>query len=164
VIVNFSSAAAILGVPGRSLYCASKFALEGMTEALAKEVEHWGIRVFLVVPGAFRTPFSNTCVVAKGGGSEGSVSEVYRDTPADKMVRLTKNMEAEGRLKGDPSKAAQRVVEVVDRMGMVADADDAGLFRLFLGSDCLQAVRTKMDALGKNYAAGDAFARSTDLI
>lgn len=166
VIVNYSSGAALLGVPGRSLYCASKFALEGMTEALAKEVEHWGIRVFLVVPGAFKTPFSDTCIVAeRGDGGDGEfVSEAYRDTPADRMVRLTKNMEAEGRLKGDPAKAAQRVVEAVDRVGMAADADDAGLFRLFLGSDCLGAVRTKMNALAKNYAAGEAVARSTDFV
>ncbi|KXJ86333.1 hypothetical protein Micbo1qcDRAFT_219692 [Microdochium bolleyi] len=166
-IVNFSSGAALIGVPGRSLYCASKFALEGMTEALAKEVEPWGIRVLLVVPGAFKTPFSDTCVVAQRGGSESGVSEAYRGTPADKMVRLTRNMAAEGLLKGDPAKAAQRVVEAVTgRIGggvVVGTEEPQEPLRLFLGSDCLRAVRIKMDALSANYDAVEAAAQSTDL-
>ncbi|KAH7027917.1 uncharacterized protein B0I36DRAFT_375561 [Microdochium trichocladiopsis] len=161
VIVNFSSGAALIGVPGRSLYCASKFALEGMTEALAKEVEPWGIRVFLVVPGAFKTPFSDTCVVAERGGE--AVSNAYRGTPADRIVRMTKNMAAEGLLKGDPDKAAQRVVEAVEGTGMAAGVDELALFRLVLGSDCLRAVRIKMDALQANYSAVEAIAQSTDL-
>ncbi|KAJ1328001.1 3-oxoacyl-[acyl-carrier protein] reductase [Microdochium nivale] len=165
VIVNYSSGAALLGVPGRSLYCASKFALEGMTESLAKEIEPWGIRVLLVVPGAFKTPFADTCMVARRGGEAG-VSEAYRGTPADKIVRLTRNLAAEGLLKGDPAKAARRVVEaVMGRNGGTAAGGEQrpGPLRLFLGSDCLQAVRIKMDALKRNYDDMEAIAQSTDL-
>ncbi len=54
-IINVSSVAGRMGLPGEAFYCASKFALEGFTESLAFEVERFGIRVCVVEPGAFRT-------------------------------------------------------------------------------------------------------------
>ena len=58
-IVMVSSLSGLLGVPGSSAYCASKFALEGATEALRNEVGRFGIRVALVEPGAYLTGMSN---------------------------------------------------------------------------------------------------------
>src|SRR3712207_7123556 len=54
-IVNMSSTAGLVGFEGSSLYCGAKFALEGTSEALAKEIEPFGIKVTLIEPGAFRT-------------------------------------------------------------------------------------------------------------
>ncbi|WP_234346694.1 SDR family NAD(P)-dependent oxidoreductase [Cellulomonas timonensis] len=56
-IVNVSSVLGLTAVPGWALYCAGKFALEGLTEALAGEVAESGIDVTLVEPGYFRTSF-----------------------------------------------------------------------------------------------------------
>lgn len=57
-IVNMSSTAGLVGFGGSSIYCATKFAVEGMSEALAKEVESFGIKITLIEPGAFRTNFN----------------------------------------------------------------------------------------------------------
>jgi NAD(P)-dependent dehydrogenase (short-subunit alcohol dehydrogenase family) len=58
VIVQMSSVGGQLAYPGFGAYCASTFALEGLSEALASEVAPHGIRVLIVEPGAFRTSFS----------------------------------------------------------------------------------------------------------
>lgn len=63
-IVNMSSTAGLVGFPGSSLYCGSKFALEGTSEALAKEVESFGVKVTLIEPGAFRTDFNGRSLAA----------------------------------------------------------------------------------------------------
>jgi short-subunit dehydrogenase len=56
-IVNVSSIAGMIGNPGSGYYCATKFAVEGLSQALAKEVAPLGIRVTLIEPGPFRTDF-----------------------------------------------------------------------------------------------------------
>ena len=58
LIVNMSSLAGLLGLPFESFYSASKFALEGLTEALRLEVAPFGVRVVLIEPGNFRTGFT----------------------------------------------------------------------------------------------------------
>ncbi|RYO89724.1 hypothetical protein DL766_001453 [Monosporascus sp. MC13-8B] len=170
-IVNVSSASGFIARPGRSLYCASKFALEGATEALAHEVRPFGIRVLLVEPGAFRTPFADTCVVAArglAGDGDGMVSAPYRGTPVDDLVRATRDMGAHGGLRGDPAKAARRIAEVVGGTGMAAGLDLAEgkgevPFRLLLGPDCARVFVGKLDALRRNYDVVEAMAMSTDL-
>ena len=54
-IVIVSSESAFAGQPGNSPYCASKWAVEGWAESLAYEVDHFGIEVILVEPGAYKT-------------------------------------------------------------------------------------------------------------
>ena len=56
-IVNLSSMGGLIGNPGTGYYCATKFAVEAMSQSLAKEAAHLGIRVTLVEPGPFRTDF-----------------------------------------------------------------------------------------------------------
>lgn len=63
IIVNISSGAVRFGYPNGSAYVSSKFALEGLSECMAYEIEPYGLRVVLVEPGFVRTNFSN--VVAK---------------------------------------------------------------------------------------------------
>jgi NAD(P)-dependent dehydrogenase (short-subunit alcohol dehydrogenase family) len=64
-IVNISSGAGRLGYPGASVYVSSKFAVEGLSESIAYELEPFGIRVILVEPGVIRTNFANGMVFAK---------------------------------------------------------------------------------------------------
>jgi NAD(P)-dependent dehydrogenase (short-subunit alcohol dehydrogenase family) len=58
IIINISSISGLIGLPFHGLYCASKFAIEGLTEALGVEVKPFGIRVVLLEPGDFRTGFT----------------------------------------------------------------------------------------------------------
>jgi len=65
IIVNMSSGAGRLGYPGGSAYISTKFAVEGLSESMAYELEPFGIKVVLVEPGVIRTNFANATVVAK---------------------------------------------------------------------------------------------------
>jgi NAD(P)-dependent dehydrogenase (short-subunit alcohol dehydrogenase family) len=65
IIVNMSSGAGRLGYPGGSAYISTKFAVEGLSESMAYELEPFGIKVVLVEPGVIRTNFANAMVVAK---------------------------------------------------------------------------------------------------
>ena len=65
IIVNMSSGAGRLGYPGGSAYVSTKFAVEGLSESMAYELEPFGIKVVLVEPGVIRTNFANAMVVAK---------------------------------------------------------------------------------------------------
>ncbi len=65
MIVNVSSAAGRFGFPGSSAYVSTKFAVEGLSESLAYELEPFGIKVVLVEPGAIRTDFVKSMVTAK---------------------------------------------------------------------------------------------------
>jgi short-subunit dehydrogenase len=65
MIVNISSGAGRFGLPGSSAYVSTKFAIEGVSESLAYEMEPFGIKVVLVEPGVIRTNFFNSTVTAK---------------------------------------------------------------------------------------------------
>jgi NAD(P)-dependent dehydrogenase (short-subunit alcohol dehydrogenase family) len=65
IIINISSAASRFGYPGESAYVSTKFAIEGLSESLAYELEQFGIKVVLVEPGPIRTNFANGMVSAK---------------------------------------------------------------------------------------------------
>lgn len=69
-IINISSTAGIEAKPSRSMYSASKFALEAFSEALYHEMKPFGVRVLLVEPGAFRSKFAESVVVPEKGLGE----------------------------------------------------------------------------------------------
>lgn len=64
-IINLSSGAGLFGYPGGSAYVSSKFAVEGLSESMAYELEPFGIRVILIEPGFVQTNFANSMVIAK---------------------------------------------------------------------------------------------------
>ena len=104
-ILQVSSAAGGTGFPMVGLYCASKFALEGMTEALALEAERFGIAVTIVAPSDFRTGFLASCR--------------DREEPIDEYsLEFADNLEAMsvrhvGSEPGDPAVAARAVLDLV---------------------------------------------------
>jgi len=65
IIVNMSSVAGRFGLPTQSAYVSTKFAIEGLSESIAYELEPFGIKILLVEPGAIRTNFANNMVAAK---------------------------------------------------------------------------------------------------
>ena len=117
-IINFSSMAGILGIAGMGLYSASKFAVSGLSEALADELAPFGIRVTVVEPGGFRTNFA--------GGSLSLAHKPmpeYTDTPAGRPRGMKEHYH--GTQQGDPAKAAAAVIAIV-RRGQAASAPAAG--------------------------------------
>ena len=104
-IINFSSVAGFLGVAGAGWYCATKFAVEGFSEALALEAGPLGIRVLVVQPGPFRTDF---------GGR--SIKRAAERIPDYEIVteRHKKTDAQSGKQAGDPNRAAQALIAAIE--------------------------------------------------
>ncbi|KAG4220142.1 hypothetical protein PC116_g31379 [Phytophthora cactorum] len=154
-IVNISSIAGQDGLPTCSVYAGSKFALEGLSESLAREVAEWNISVLIVEPGQFRTNFLRGSVTNEKG-----LPEHEKDTPVGKTMKHFH--ELEGSQRGDPDKLADRVFEVVTGEGE-AGALKGKILRLPLGKDCLARLDAKIEKLKSDVEASRAIAESTDL-
>jgi NAD(P)-dependent dehydrogenase (short-subunit alcohol dehydrogenase family) len=90
-ILNLSSGAGIFGYPGGSAYVSTKFAVEGLSESIAYELEPFGIKVILIEPGFIRTNFTNAMVIAKKAQDSASpYSELMQKTMAS-TAELAKN-------------------------------------------------------------------------
>ncbi|MDH6130804.1 NAD(P)-dependent dehydrogenase (short-subunit alcohol dehydrogenase family) [Kitasatospora sp. MAA4] len=144
-IVQISSQGGQLAFSGFSAYCSTKFALEGLSEALAQEVEPLGIKVLIVEPGQFRTSlFGN-----------GTVSDTqfpdYADTVGPKRAVVDAG---DGAAPGDPAKAAAAIRTALD-------APDTPL-RLPLGPDAVDAILAHLEALRTNVTTWETTARATD--
>jgi len=106
-IFNLSSLGGLLGAEMGSLYCASKFALEGFSECLAKEVTAFGLFVTIVEPGPFRTEFLTSNSTRFGRG----IVPAY-DTRRGQIKASME--ERNGQQPGDPAKLAQAMVRLAD--------------------------------------------------
>ena len=146
-VVNVSSILGLTAVPGWSLYCAGKFALEGLSEALVGEVADFGVRVTVVEPGYFRTDFLTRDSLALPT----TASDGY---PAIRQMTQD-HLDLQGSQLGDPAKGAEAIIARV-----VADVD--GPLRQLLGSDAHAYATAKLDALRSNLDAAAATAPGTD--
>jgi len=106
-IINISSVAGLCANPGSSYYCASKFAVEGLSEALRGEVAPFGIHVMVVEPGAFRTNFS--------GNAQMHAARHIDDYQGLMEQRRKLNAELHGNQAGDPRRGAKAIVAALDR-------------------------------------------------
>ncbi|GAB3164208.1 oxidoreductase [Microbispora hainanensis] len=145
-IVQMSSMGGQLSMPGFGAYCAAKFALEGLSEALAAEVAPFGVRVLIVEPGKFRTEF---------GGRR-----MHRSQPIDAYEMSAGATRAfvdgmDGTQPGDPAKAAQAILQVVDH------ADPP--LRLALGDDAVDAIRAHHESLRADLDRWEKLSRATNL-
>jgi NAD(P)-dependent dehydrogenase (short-subunit alcohol dehydrogenase family) len=147
-IVNISSVAGFMGLPGGGLYCASKFALSGLSESLGIELAPFNIQVTSVEPGGFRTNFA--------GGSMAIVAQPkkeYDGTPAGQTRAGMAHYF--GREPGDPRKAAAVLLKLVDSPRAPA--------HLVLGEDALGWARGKLQRLAADYDAWAAASIDTKL-
>ncbi|CAK45431.1 uncharacterized protein An08g04580 [Aspergillus niger] len=158
-IILISSGAGFIARPGRATYAASKFGIEAIHESLSQEVKDFGIKVLIVEPGAFRTPFPGRQVFPKGPGLEKGYSDVYKGTPVEKMIELSQDMGSTTEwIKGDPEKAAKAVVVAVDN-----GYDGYEFLRMPLGRDCVRVLEEKIAALRSDLEATREIAMGTDV-
>jgi NAD(P)-dependent dehydrogenase (short-subunit alcohol dehydrogenase family) len=145
-ILNITSMGGHITMPGIAYYCGSKFALEGISESLGKEVAPFGIAVTAVAPGSFRTDWAGR-----------SMTRTPRSIPDyDPIFDPIRKARAEksGKQLGDPRKAARAMLAA-----MAADHPPA---HLLLGSDALGLVRDKLAALQDEIQAWESLTLSTD--
>jgi len=147
-IINITSMAGYISMPGIAYYSGSKFALEGITESLAQEVKGLGIKVTAIAPGSFRTEWAGRSMVR----SERSVSEY--DTVFDPVRR--RRLENSGQQAGDPAKAARVLLEIAESVEPPT--------HLLLGRDALKLVKERLAALHDEIQAWEPVSRSTDYL
>lgn len=145
-ILNVTSMGGFITMPGIAYYCGSKFALEGISEALGKEVQGFGIHVTAVAPGSFRTDWAGRSMV-RSPRVIGDYDGVFDP------VRL-RRQEVSGKQLGDPLKAARAMLQVIE--------SEAPPAHLLLGSDALALVRQKLESLAVELERWEALTCSTD--
>lgn len=145
-IVQISSQAGFRAAGGFGVYNASKFALEGFSEALAQEVASFGIKVTIVEPGPFRTQF-----LAGSMKLPQQKLDAYSKTPVAQMYTYMERMN--GKQEGDPVKGAGAIVDYV--------YSDKTNLRLPLGKTTIAGLRAKLASVEKDIAANESIAIST---
>lgn len=130
-IVQISSHAGVKAFAGFGIYNASKFAMEGMSEALAQELSPLGIKVSIIEPGPFRTNFA--------GRSLHQAEQVISDYDDSAGAFRQKLLSVHDKQEGDPVKASQLILDHVN--------DQDSTLRLALGSIPLKTIGMKIDSL-----------------
>ncbi|HAU5563425.1 TPA: oxidoreductase [Serratia fonticola] len=145
-ILNITSMGGFITMPGISYYCGSKFALEGISETLSKELAPFNIHVTAVAPGSFRTDWAGRSMVR----SARSISDYDALFDPIRQAREEKS----GKQLGDPQKAARAMLAIIE--------SDNPPAHLLLGSDALKLVQDKLAAMRAEIEAWEALTRSTD--
>ena len=146
-IINVASIAGYTGsFAGWGIYCATKFAMVGFTEALAEEVKEFGIKVTAVMPGYFRTNFLDA----------GSLSNPAQPLNEYTAVRQSEawHQSVAGKQPGNPELAADAIIELA--------ASDAPPVHLLLGTDAYEMALQKMESVKSEATAWKALSASTD--
>ena len=145
-IVNISSQGGFIGFAGVGYYNATKFAVEGLSEALAKEVAPFGIKVLIVEPGPFRTDWGGRSLKAPK-----QPIEAYAETA---IARRKQIQNYSGTQPGDPVRAAEAIVATVESANPP--------LRLPLGSIAFEGMSAEIEAVRKEIASVEAVARGAD--
>jgi len=130
-VVNISSIGGLVGFPGVGYYNATKFAVEGLSEALSKEVAPLGIKVLVVEPGPFRTDWA-------GRSLQRSTLEIpeYAETSGATRDRITGGS---GKQVGDPVRASEAIIKALESENMP--------LHLLLGKIAVDVARAKIEKL-----------------
>lgn len=145
-IINITSMGGFITLPGIAYYCGSKFALEGISETLGKEVKPFGLHVTAVAPGSFRTDWAGRSMIR----TPRAIADYDALFDPIRQAREAKS----GKQPGDAVKAARAILTIID--------SDTPPAHLLLGSDALTLVREKLAALSAEIDAWETLTRSTD--
>lgn len=143
-ILNISSVGGFVGFDGTGIYCGTKFALEGLSEALASEVAPLGIKVTIVEPGAFRSSIGRSLVIPARQIDD------YASTSGEVLKKLK---DREGKEPGDPKLAAIAMLQVVE--------SENPPLRLALGADAYDAISKKLSSVKEELGAWKQLALDT---
>ena len=145
-IVNISSQGGFIGFPGSGYYAATKFAVEGLSESLSKEVRPFGIRALIVEPGPFRTDWAGRSLKTPK-----RAIEAYADTAVGRRRQI---QGYSGQQPGDPVRAAEAIIATVESANPP--------LRLPLGALAFEGVTGEIEAVRKEIASVEAVARGAD--
>jgi short-subunit dehydrogenase len=134
-IVNIASIAGFVAFPALSFYHATKFAVVGYSQSLAKETSPLGIKVTIIAPSGFRTDWAG-----RSAKESPVVIEDYASTAGANRINLRK---ASGHQPGDPVKAAQAIIKAVE--------SENPPLHLLLGAAALRNARIKLDELKNDF-------------
>lgn len=145
-IVNISSVAGLCGFPSLGYYNATKFAVEGLSEALVQEVEPLGIKVMLVEPSGFRTDWA---------GRSANESKLQIDDYAATAGDWRNEIRADsGKQPGDPVRAVKAIVSAVESSHPPR--------HLLLGNNAYDGAIAKLEELRKEFGIWESISRSVD--
>lgn len=145
-IINISSIAGFAAGTGWSIYAATKFAVVGLSEVLAEDVKEFGVKVTVVMPGAFRTEFLTT----------DSLVHASKSIPEYEAIANShaKYSSWNGLQQGDPEKAADLFIDLV--------AMENPPLRLFMGTDAMERATKKVETLSEELQDLAALSSSTN--
>ena len=145
-IVNLSSIDGLRSFPATGYYHATKFAVEGLSEALWQEVEPLGIKVMLVEPSGFRTDWA--------GRSANESKRQIDDYVATAGARRSQSRSLSGKQPGDPVRAAHAIVKAIESPNPP--------HHLLLGNDAYEAATAKLEDLRKEFSVWEDVSRGAD--
>ncbi|KAK4125792.1 NAD(P)-binding protein [Parathielavia appendiculata] len=157
-IANISSIGGLRGYPSNGVYCATKFALEGITQALAAEIAPFGLHAFVIEPGYFRTAFLSSVASASAASNLAPPLAVYDGTIAHEARANFERFN--GRQLGNPVEGAARIWEYVAGEGLFKGKEKR--LRLPLGSDTGGAMRALSESLAETANDYEEIWSSTD--
>ncbi len=145
-IVNIASIGGLVGFPAVGFYNATKFAVDGYSEALSKEVAHLGIKVTVIAPSGFRTDWA---------GRSANNSPIVIDDYATSAGANKNNIRGySGKQPGDPTRAAEAIVKAVESQNPP--------LRLLLGVAALKGARNKLEQLKKDFDTWEEITKGAD--
>ncbi|WP_173930988.1 oxidoreductase [Chelativorans sp. Marseille-P2723] len=144
-VINIGSMAGLASGAGTGIYCATKFALEGISEAMHAELSPLGIKVTIVEPGPFRTEFNGSSIRQAAR----SIPD-YESTAGERIAALRAS---NGHQPGDPAKAAELICDIA--------AMDSPPLHLVVGGAAIERAQRKLEQLGAEIAAWEERSRAT---
>ncbi len=145
-IVNISSIGGLRSFPSLGYYCASKHAVEGLSESLMQEVRPFGVHVMLVEPGGFRTDWAG-----RSASERTHPIADYEETAGKAISQIRANS---GHQQGDPIRAAEAIVAALESPNPP--------HRLLLGNDAYDGAMAKLEQLRNDFSDWETVSRSTD--
>ena len=134
-ILNVASIGGLVSFPAVGFYNATKYAVDGLSEALAKEVSHLGIKVTIIAPSGFRTDWA--------GRSAKNSEKIIDDYAASAHQNKNSIRGYSGNQPGDPERAAKAIIKAVER--------ENPPLRLLLGAAALKNARIKLEQLKTDF-------------
>lgn len=145
-IINIASIGGLVSFPGVGFYNATKYAVDGLSESLAKEVAHLGIKVTVICPSGFRTDWA--------GRSANNATKVIEDYAPTAHANKETIRGYSGNQPGDPVMAAKAIVQVTET--------EQPPLRLLLGAGAMKGGRRKLDELKADFDAWETITLGAD--